>query len=186
MVWLIGFECSQVVTSAFRELGVNAYSCDLQDTSGPYPKKHLKMDIFKAINLRKWEGIILHPPCTFTCLSGNRWYYDSPLRTKGASLCKRSWDAACKVCDKVALEQPRTVMRKYIGPYQQIIQPWQFGHGEVKETWLWLKNLPQLVPTDIVEERSQKIYNTKKQDRQRIRSVTYEGIAKAMATQWSS
>jgi len=184
---LIGFEESQTICIAFLNLGHNAYSCDLQDCSGERPDKHLKMDIFKAIKLKKWDLIILHPPCTFTAVSGNRWYWNSPLRVEGAKLCKDSWQSACNVCAKVALEQPKTIMQQYIGKKSQVIHPWQFGHGETKETWIWLKNLPKLIPTNIVDGRDHRIWKMPpSDDRQKLRSKTYKGIAIAIAEQWGT
>lgn len=183
---LVGFEESQTITHELRKLGYNAFSCDLIPTSGDYPEYHLQMDIFQAIHLRKWDMIILHPPCTFTALYGNRWYWNSELRIEGIKLCKDSWDAACNVCDHVALEQPKTIMQGYIGKKTQVIHPWQYGHGETKETWLWLKGLPSLIPTDIVDGRENIVWKmSPSPDRGKLRSKTYIGIAKAVASQWS-
>lgn len=183
---LVGFEESQAITIELRKLGVNAFSCDLQSSSGGFPEYHLQMDIFEAIHSRKWDMIILHPPCTFTALCGNRWYYDSPLRIEGIKLCKKAWEEACEVCEFVALEQPKTIMQRYIGKKSQVIHPWQFGHGETKETWLWLKNLPDLKPTNIVDGRENRIWKMPPtKDRQKLRSKTYPGIAKAIAKQWT-
>lgn len=182
---LIGFEESQAVCIAFREREHEAYSCDLEPCSGGHPEWHLQMDIFKAIYLMEWDMIILHPPCTCTALCGNRWYWDSPLRLDGALLCKNSCDAAKEVCDKVALEQPKTIMQRYIGKKSQVIHPWQFGHGETKETWLWLWGLPDLIPTNIVNGRENRIWKmTPSEERSVLRSKTYPGIADAMANQW--
>ncbi len=184
---LVGFEESQAICIEFRKSGHEAFSCDIQDCSGGHPEWYLKMDIFEAIRLKKWDIIILHAPCTFTALCGNRWYWDSPLRAEGIKLCKDSWDAACSVCDKVALEQPKTIMQRYIGKKSQVIQPWQYGHGETKETWLWLKGLPLLKSTDIVEERENRIWKmSPSKDRSKLRSKTYPGIAKAIADQWGN
>ena len=93
---LVACEESQTVCKAFRQLGHEAYSNDIVECSGGHPEWHLQMDIFQAINLKKWDLIILHPPCTYTALCGNRWYYNSPLRLEGIDLCKRSWEAACR------------------------------------------------------------------------------------------
>ena len=184
---LIGFEESQVITIEFRKLGHDAFSCDLQKCSGGHPEWHLQIDIFDAIHLKKWDLIILHPPCTYTALCGNRWYWNSELRTEGIKLCKDSWDAACLVCDKVALEQPKTIMQRFIGKRSQTINPWQFGHGETKETWIWLKGLPQLKSTDIVDGRENRIWKMPpSKDRQKLRSKTYPGIAKAIAEQYGN
>jgi hypothetical protein len=183
---LIGFEESQAVCIAFRERGHEAYSCDKEDCSGGYPQWHLKMDIFKAFYLKKWDLIILHPPCTYTALCGNRWYWNSQERREGIRLCGLSWATAKSVCDSVALEQPKTIMQKYIGKKSQVIHPWQFGHGETKETWLWLCGLSLLKPTNIVEGREHRIWKmSPSADRQKLRSKTYPGIAEAMAEQWN-
>ena len=182
---LIGFEESQTVCKAFRALGHEAYSCDLQECSGGHPEWHMKCDIFAAIHDKEWDLIILHPPCTYTALCGNRWYHNSPLRAEGVLLCYRSWMAACNVCERVVLEQPKTIMGKHLGQKTQVIHPWQFGHGETKETWLWIKGLPLLEPTDIVEGRENLIWKmAPSKDRGKLRSKTYPGIAVAMATQW--
>ncbi len=181
---LIGFEESQATCLAFRAKGHEAYSCDLQECSGGHPEFHLQMDIFQAIVLKKWDLIILHPPCTYTALCGNRLYHDSALRSEGIELCKKAWELSGAVCDKVALEQPKTIMQRYIGPKSQVIHPWQFGHGETKETWLWLKGLPNLTPTNIVEGRENLIWKMPPSpDRGKLRSKTYPGIAEAF-TQW--
>jgi len=182
---LLGFEESQSECIAFRKKGHEAYSCDLQECSGGKPEWHLKMDFFEAIHLKKWDLIILHPPCTYTALCGNRWYWDKIERIEGISLCKRAWLTACEVCDKVALEQPKTIMQRYIGKKSQVIQPYQFGHGETKETWLWLKGLPLLKPTNEVEGREHRIWKMGPcEDRGKLRSKAYQGISEAMATQW--
>ncbi len=130
---------------------------------------------------------MLHPPCTYTAISGNRWYWNSPLRLEGIELCKKAWLEARKVCDMVGLEQPKTIMQRFIGPKTQVIQPWQFGHGETKETWLWLHNLPNLTPTHIVPGRENRIWKMPPSvDRQKLRSKTYPGIAQAIADQWGN
>lgn len=182
---LVGFEESQAITIELRKRGYNAFSCDLQDCSGFMPEYHLKMDIFKAIKLQSWDMIILHPPCTYTALCGNRWYWKSELRTQGIELCRNAWNEARKACQHVALEQPKTIMQRHIGQRTQTIHPWQFGHGETKETWLWLKGLPTLNPTNIVDGRENKIWKMPpSSERSKIRSKTYPGIAAAIADQW--
>jgi len=206
---LIGFEESQASCIEFRKLGHNAFSCDLQNCSGGNPQWHLKMDIFEAIKggvlpignnfindeviIYKWDLIILHAPCTYTALCGNRWYWNSPLRAEGIKLCKDSWDAACAVCDYVVLEQPKTIMQRYIGKKTQVIHPWMFGHKEYKETWLWIKGLQPLAETSnvlkwmIADDRKEyeKVFRMPPgSDRQKLRSKTYPGIAAAFAMQW--
>lgn len=171
---------------AFRKRGFNAYSCDTQECSGG-DRHHLRMDIFDSLMWMDWDLIILHPPCTFTAVCGNRWYSKSNLRIEGIELCKDSFIMAKRVCDRVALEQPKTIMQRYIGKKSQVIHPWQFGHGETKETWLWLHNLPNLIPTNIVEGREQKIWKmSPRPERAKLRSKTYPGIAEAMAEQWGN
>lgn len=183
---LLGFEESQATTLEFRKLGHNAYSCDLQPCSGGCPEIHFQDDFFNVLPTKKWDIIILHPPCTYTAISGNRWYYNSPLRDGGAELCKRAWDESIKVCDNVLLEQPKTIMQRYIGKKSQVIHPWQFGHGETKETWLWLHGLPNLKPTHIVDGRENNIWKMPPgPERSKLRSKTYPGIAKAIAEQYS-
>jgi len=182
---LVGFEESQVVCKAFRAKGHKAYSNDLKGCSGGHPEWHLEMDFFRAVRLKEWDLIILHPPCTYTAICGNRWYWNSPLREVGIRLCKDAWIESCYVCEMVALEQPKTIMQRYIGNKTQVIHPWQFGHGETKETWLWLCGLPLLKPTNIVEGREHKIWKMPpSENRQELRSKTYPGIAEAMANQW--
>lgn len=181
---LIGCEESQEVTYAFIKRGHNAMSCDLY-YAGAKNLPHYHGDVREAIQMRHWDLIILHPPCTYTAVCGNRWYWNSPLRAEGAAFCRDVWELACSVCDKVCLEQPKTIMQKYIGKRSQVIQPWQFGHGETKETWLWLKNLTVLRQTNIVEGREHRIWKmSPSKDRQKERSRTYTGIAEAMAEQW--
>lgn len=190
---LIGCEESQAVTIAFRELGHEAFSCDLEDCSGGHPEWHLQMDIKEAILSSEWDLIGLHCPCTYTALCGNRWYYNSPLRLEGIELTKSVFELAKSVCDKVYLEQPKTIMQKYIGKKSQVIHPYEHGHKEYKETWLWLHGLPLLKETSnvlkwmIADDRSkyEKVFRMPPgADRGKLRSKTYLGIAAAMAAQW--
>lgn len=182
---LVGCEESQEVTAAFIALGHNAMSCDIEH-DGAKGLPHFKGDVREAIIIKPWDIIILHPPCTYTCVSGNRWYWDSPLRIEGAMFTKEVWDLARKHCKHVALEQPKTIMQRYIGKKSQVIQPFQFGHGETKETWLWLENLPLLVPTNEVEGREHRVHKMPPgPNRGKDRSATYPGIAAAFASQWS-
>lgn len=184
---LVGFEESQTICMEFRKLGHNAYSCDIQKCSGGHPEWHLQIDIFEAIHLQKWDLIILHPPCTYTALCSNRWYWNSQNRIEGIELCRNSWNESCNVCDRVLLEQPKTIMQKFIGKRTQTIHPWQFGHGETKETWIWLKGLPKLKPTNVVEGRENRIWKMSPgPERGKLRSKTYKGIAEAIAMQYSN
>ncbi len=191
---LLGCEESQTVCLAFRKLGHEAYSCDILPCSGNRPEWHLQMDIKEAITMRHWDFIGLHCPCTYTALCGNRWYWNSPLRIEGIEFTKSCYDLAKSVCDKVYLEQPKTIMQKYIGKKSQVIHPWMFGHKEYKETWLWIKGLPGLLPTSNVlkwmladdRKKYEKIFRMPPgKDRQKLRSKTYRGIAEAMAAQWT-
>jgi hypothetical protein len=184
---LVVCEESQVVCKAFRALGHEAYSCDLKPCSGGHPEWHKQYDCRKAIVERRWDIIILHPPCTYTALCGNRWYWNSELRKEGAKFCEDVWNLACSVCDRVALEQPKTIMQRFIGKRTQVIHPWMFGHGETKETWLWLKNLDELKATNEVGGREHKIWKmAPSKDRSEKRSKTYTGIGDAMALFWGT
>jgi hypothetical protein len=183
---LIGCEESQTVCKEFRKRGHEAYSCDIQECSGGHPEWHLQMDVFEAIGNGPWDIIILHPPCTYTSICGNRWYSGTKLRQDGIEFCVACWTRACDVCDNVVLEQPKTIMQRYLGPKSQTIHPWQFGHGERKETWLWIKGLPLLQPSNVVGGREQRIFKmAPSPNRQKERSKTFPGIAAAMAAAWS-
>ena len=195
---LIACEESQAVCIEFRRLGHEAYSCDTLPCSGGHPEWHIQGDVLKQLN-KGWDLMIAHPPCTYLSNSGVRWltYKDNEGRgcinkerrlemERGASFFRRLLDAHIP---KIAVENP--IIHKYavqiIGRRQdQIIQPWQYGHGETKATCLWLKGLPKLVPTDMVKGREQRIWKMAPgPERTKLRSKTYPGIAKAMAEQWS-
>lgn len=187
---LIACEESQAVTIAFRNKGHDAYSCDILPCSGGHTEWHLQMDAFKAILLKKWDLIIMHPPCTAIAVSGNRWYgYKMEKHTeriKAVAWTLQLWNAAKYVCDKVCLENPVGVLNKYtLMPKPNYIHPWQFGHGETKKTGLWLYGLPELEHTNIVEGREGKVWKmSPSPERSKLRSKTYPGIAAAMAAQW--
>jgi len=187
---LVGCEESQVVMKSFRKLGHSAKSCDLQDCSGDMPEHHLKMDIFEALKLKRWDMIILHPPCTKLSVSGNRWYAEGKEkyheRLEAVSWTKKLWSEATRICDRVAMENPVGVLNRYcLLPRPVYIQPWMFGHGETKKTGLWLHGLKPLVPTKIVDGRDQNIWRMPPSpERGKLRSKTYHGVAEAMANQW--
>lgn len=181
---LVACEESQVVCKAFRSRGFEAYSCDLQDCSGGHPEWHIKVDALELIKM-EWDLIIAHPPCTDLAVSGARWFKEKQADGRQ----KQSIDFFMKFinadCPRIAVENPVSIMSSIYRKPDQIIQPWQFGHGEVKTTCLWLKGLPKLIPTNIVEGREQKCWKMAPgPDRAKKRSRTYEGIGHAMAAQW--
>jgi hypothetical protein len=183
---LVACEESQTVTKAFRALGHEAFSCDLQECSGGHPEWHLQQDAYHVShwNEFKWDLMIAHPPCTHLAVSGARWFKDKQKEQEQAFLFFMS--LATAPIPHICLENPISIISTKWQKPNQIIQPWQFGHGEVKSTCLWLKNLPLLVPTNIVDGREQKIWRMPPSpDRAKLRSKTYPGIADAMATQWS-
>ena len=182
---LIACEFSGIVRDAFIKRGHDAVSCDLLPTERPGP--HYKGNVMDIV-CGEWDVMIAHPPCTRLCNSGVRWLAERNLWNdllKAGYFFKQMLKASIP---KICIENP--IPHKYavnlIGrKYDQIIQPWQFGHGETKATCLWLKNLPKLKPTNIVEGREQRIFNMPKNtDRTRLRSITFQGIADAMAEQW--
>lgn len=189
---LIGCEESQEVTKAFRALGHEAHSCDLLDCSGGRPEWHIKGDVVDQAYSGNYDMGIFHPPCTYLANSGVRWLnivdgkITNDIRRQEMLWASRLFrDLLNAPIKYIAVENP--IPHKYaaLPKYSQIIQPWQFGHGETKATCLWLKNLPLLQPTKIVEGREQRIWKLPPTaDRQRIRSKTFTGIAEAMANQW--
>lgn len=181
---LIACEESQVVMNAFRKMGHNAYSCDLLDPSGMDMRHHLKMDAFSAISEHRWDLVIAFPPCTDLAVSGARWFKDK-IKDGSQERSIYFFLGFTKLNCKWAIENPIGVMSTHYRKPDQIIQPWQFGHGETKSTCLWLSGLPKLQPTNIVEGREQRIWKMAPSiDRAKNRSKTFPGIAKAMAEQW--
>ena len=197
---LVACEFSGVVRNAFRRLGHDAWSCDLvpaQDQS----EYHLVQDAVELAYNEDWDLLIAHPPCTYLLNSGVKHLYLGGKKGNGRD--EHRWDEMRKAADffnamldapveRIAVENPRlmchslSLLRR---PSDQHIQPWQFGHGETKETHLWLKNLPALVPTNVVDGRVQRVHLESPGvknglTRQQRRSVTYQGIAEAMADQW--
>lgn len=189
---LIGCEESQVVCKAFRELGHEAYSCDLLPARGGKPMWHLERGIKGAIKIMRWDLIILHPPCTALSLSGNRWYgKDMPLNYKRSESIWWTlglWQLAKQHTPRLALENPASVIFQYLNADDvQYVQPYQFGHGEKKKTGFALHSLPRLIPTNEVDGREERVWKMAPgPNRQRDRSVTFQGIAKAMASQWGA
>jgi len=193
---LIGCEESQAVCIELRKLGHEAYSCDLQECSGGHPEWHLQMDVFEAIKLKEWDAAIFFPTCTYLTVSANKWYNDQEPRKSGTLVGQERRDARVQAIKffmdlyncgipKIAIENPIGVMSSEFRKPDQVLQPWQFGHGETKATCLWLKNLPKLKHTNIVPGREQRMHLLPKtKDRAKLRSKTYSGIAMAMANQW--
>lgn len=186
---LVACEFSGIVRDAFRKLGHDAWSCDILPTESN-PQYHYQCDIFDVLD-NGWDLMIAHPPCTYLTNSGVRWLHTDPTRwdkmRDGANFFKTLLNANIP---RIAVENP--IPHKYAleiieDKYTQIIQPWMFGHGETKATCLWLKNLPKLKPTNIVEGREQKVHlMPPSPDRWKERSRTYQGIANAMAEQWGN
>lgn len=176
---------------AFRKKGHEAYSCDLLDTRGNN-EWHFKDDIMRILPWADWDLIILHPDCTCMAVSGNRWYGTGTdgyhKREASVIWTSKLWTKALLCGRRVALENPVGVLfpaLRGIGAEVQYVQPWEFGHGEVKKTGFALWNLPELKPTNIVSGREAKVWKMGPSDtRKRDRSVTYTGIAEAMASQW--
>ncbi|HZK26719.1 MAG TPA: hypothetical protein VFD00_04160 [Thermoclostridium sp.] len=178
-------EFSGIVREEFRKLGHDAMSFDLLDTE--IAGKHYKGNILE-LNVEYWKQFdlaICHPPCTHLAVSGARWFkYKKKEQEEALDFVRYLMNLPI---EKIALENPISVISTKIRKPEQIIQPWQFGHGETKATCLWLKNLPLLKPTKIVDGREPKIHKMPPgPDRWKNRSRTYKGIAKAMADQWGS
>ena len=177
---LIACEYSGTVRDAFRARGHDAMSCDLLPTERPGP--HYQGDVFDILG-DGWDMMIAHPPCTHLAVSGARWWKDKRAEQAEALDFVRALMAA--PIPRIAIENPISIISTAIRKPDQIVQPWQFGHGETKATCLWLQGLPKLVPTDIVDGREARIHKkSPSPDRWKERSRTYQGIADAMASQW--
>jgi len=177
---LIACEFSGVVRDAFIAAGHDAVSCDLLPTERPGP--HIQGDVLEVLE-DGWDLMIAHPPCTHLAVSGARWFKDKKTEQEESLDFVRKLLAA--PIPKIALENPISIISSRIRKPDQIIQPWQFGHGEIKASCLWLKGLVPLHPTDIVEGREPRVANMgPSSDRGKLRSVTLQGIADAMAHQW--
>ena len=177
---LVACEFSGAVREAFRARGHDAWSCDLLPTE--VPGQHIVGDVLEVLG-DGWDLMVAHPPCTHLAVSGARWWKDKQQEQADALEFVRALMAA--PIDRIALENPISKISSAIRKPDQIVQPWQFGHGETKATCLWLKGLPKLRPTDVVEGREPKVHHMAPgPNRWRERSRTYAGIAKAMAQQW--
>ena len=219
---LVACEESQRVCVAFRQRGWEAYSCDIIDCSGGHPEYHIKQDVLPLLNgncdfetcdgvkhhIDRWNMLIAHPPCTELCSTGQHWFSrgikDPKMREDAVDFFMRFINADC---EHIAVENPIGIMSTRYRKPDCVVQPWQFGHPETKATCLWLKNLPSLVPTNIIKKpeggwENQQISNGKytgfknydengkilawNDPRTKvIRSRTYIGIAEAMAEQWT-
>ena len=219
---LVACEESQAVCTAFREKGHEAYSCDIISCSGNHPEWHIQQDVIPLINgdctfetadgvvhniVGKWDMLIAFPPCTYLTVTGNRWFN---VDKYGEKAIQRHKDRVAAIeffmafanadCDRIIIENPIGVMSRVWRKADQIIQPFEFGHPMRKATCLWLKGVPKLVPTEIVEPEiyyyTAKNGRTKsdsrwrsscsKIDRARHRSKTPSGVATAMAEQWGT
>ncbi len=178
---LIGCEFSGIVRDSFLSKGHDAWSCDLLDTENPGP--HIKGNLLDILD-QDWDMAIFHPPCTHLAVSGSRWFKDKQVEQQEAL--DFVFELLNARIPRIALENPISIISTHFRKPDQIIQPWMFGHGETKATCLWLKHLPKLVPTNIVEGREAKVHRMPPgPDRWKNRSRTLQGIADAMADQWN-
>ena len=200
---LVACEESQRVCIAFREKGHEAYSCDIEPCSGGHPEWHIQDDVLKHLD-KGWDLIIAHPPCTYLTVTGNRWFNVERYGEKAIKRINDREDAikfflqfANNQCNKIAIENPVGIMSSIWRKPDQIIQPYMFGDAAEKKTCLWLKGLPNLIPTNQVKPPERIYFKSGKsmpewyakcwhlsKERTKIRSKTFEGIAKAMAEQW--
>jgi len=179
---LVACEFSGTVRRAFRALGHQAFSCDLLPADDG-KEHHFQRDVREVVGYCDWDLMIAHPPCTHLAVSGARWFKDKQAeQAEALAFVEFLLNAPVPY---IALENPISIISSRIRKPDQIIQPWQFGHGETKATCFWLKNLPKLVPTHIVEGREARIHKMPPgPDRWKERSRTFQGIAEAMAQQW--
>lgn len=212
---LVACEESQAVTIELRALGHEAYSCDIQECSGGYPEWHIQGDVLPLLK-QNWDMIIAFPPCTHLAVSGSRHFEKKRLDGRQRDAIEFFCSFLNADCEKIAIENPVGIIsgnyikkwfpdlaEKYNLPkkYSQIIQPYEYGHIQKKTTCLWLKGLPNLIPTEIVKPEEDYVYTNGKHypmwmmhslkncktpgERSIVRSKTFPGIAKAMAEQWT-
>lgn len=202
---LLACEESQAVTKELRLLGHEAFSCDILPCSGGHPEWHLQQDVTELLK-QKWDMIIAFPPCTYLTVTGNRWFNIERYGEKAIQRHKDREEAikffmlfANADCERIAIENPVGVMSSEWRKPNQIINPYQFGDPFEKKTCLWLKGLPELQPTNIVEPAPRtefksgktmpswyaEAWHLPKEERSKLRSKTFPGIAKAMAEQWT-
>lgn len=178
---LVACEFSGAVRDAFAALGHDAWSCDLLPSETP--GNHIQGDAIEAMQSRRWDMMIAFPPCTHLCVSGARWFkHKQQEQAEGVAFFMAFANAEIP---RVAIENPIGIMSTRYRKPDQIIQPWQFGHGETKATCIWLKGLPKLTPTNIVDGREARIHRMAPgPNRAKDRSRTFAGVARAMAQQW--
>jgi len=193
---LVACEFSGVVRDAFRKRGHDAWSCDLLPTES-LPEYHIKpnhyqCDVLEILN-NEWDMIIAFPPCTDLAVSGAAWFEQKRKDGRQQASIDFFMRFVNAKCEKIAIENPVGIMSTVYRKPDQIIQPYEYGHAEQKKTCLWLKNLPLLIPTNNVFDEMMKLPRNKRErlhylppsvDRAKIRSKTFQGIAKAMAEQW--
>lgn len=206
MLVLVACEESQAITKAFRDLGIEAYSCDILPCSGGHPEWHYQQDIFEVVKLKQWDLMVAHPPCTFLSVSGAKHLYnkDGSINQERAANRDQALDFVRRLMDcpipRIAIENPVSVISSKIRKPDQIVQPYMFGDEATKTTCLWLKNLPLLEPTKIVGKGERVTFKSGKShpawyaealdkaktpaERRTLRSKTFEGMAKAIAYQW--
>ncbi len=182
---LVACERSQMVTRAFRRQGHAAYSCDTESCLGQHPEWHIQQDVSLYL-LMRWDMIIAFPPCTHLAVAGARWFKQKRADGRQQAAIEFFMRFTKLRCPRVAIENPKSIMSSVWRKPDQIIQPWQYGHGETKGTHLWLKGLPLLQPTEIVNGRVPRVaLQAERKNRAERRSRTYAGIAQAMALQWT-
>lgn len=189
---LVACESSGQVRRAFRALGHDAWSCDLlpADDGSPF---HIQRDVLMVVDgihvhgvgFRVWDLMIAHPPCTHLSVSGARHFAEKRADGRQKDAIEFFLELARAPIPRIAIENPVCIISSIWRKPDQIVQPWQYGHGETKATCLWLKNLPYLIPTNIVDGREARIHKMPPSpDRWKLRSETYSGVATAMAHQW--
>ncbi len=195
---LLACEESQAVTKEFRALGHEAFSCDIEPCSGEHPEWHLQQDVIPLLK-EKWDLIIAFPPCTHLAVSGAAWFKQKREDGRQQQGIDFFMELANAECEHIAIENPVGIMSTQWRKPNQIIQPYEYGDSFRKRTCLWLKGLPTLIPTEIVDMGEQIKYDSGKsmpkwyadayklppKERAKVRSKTFPGIAKAMAKQWS-
>ena len=196
---LVACEESQAVTKEFRALGHEAFSCDIEPESGGHPEWHIQGDVTPLLK-QEWDLVIAFPPCTHICVSGARHFEQKRKDGRQQQGIDFFMLFANADCPRIAIENPVGIMSSVYRKPDQIIQPWMFGDPFTKSTCLWLKGLPVLVPTDIVDKGEFTTFRSGKRhpkwyadclgksphERAKLRSKTFPGVAKAMALQWST